>query len=270
MTSMTGKVAFVTGGGSGIGNAVARRFAQLGATVGIAGRRLSVLEETAKEIEAIPLQCDVSDMMSVKDAVNELVGHSGRLDVVVNNAAIAVQGSVDELTDEDWASAVDINLNGVFRVARETLPYLRQSGGGAIVNVSSIGGLFAAPSGAAYSTTKAALLGLTRSMARDHGADNIRVNTVCPGWVDTAMADPAVKLLMQAHGLSRTEASKRLVEHNPIQRIAAPDEIARCIEFLSTDASSCVTGTVLMADNGQSIVDVGFIPIQDALLSLNK
>lgn len=259
---MQGKVVLITGGGSGIGAAAARRFVSLGATVAVAGRREQLLQELAQETGAWACQCDVADTESVKSMMKKLTDEAGRLDVVVNNAAITERGSVHGTDDDSWNRVIDVNLNGAFRVGREAVPHLRRSGGGAIVNVSSIGGHFAAHDSAAYGTTKAAIMGLTRSMARDYGSDNIRVNTLCPGWVDTPMADPAVELLMNAHGVSREEATRLLVRFNPIARMATPDEIARCIEFLATDASACVTGTVLMADNGQSIVDVGFIPFQ--------
>ena len=270
MTDMTGKVALVTGAGSGIGEAVTRRFRSQGAAVGIVGRRADLLDALGNETGAIPLPCDVADSAAAEQAVHELVSKCGGLDVVVNNAAISDRGPVDELDDDSWNRMVEVNLNGAFRIAREAVPYLKQRGGGAIVNVSSIGGLFGALEAAAYGTTKAALLGLTRSMARDYGPDGIRVNTICPGWVDTPMTDPAVGLLMRAHGLSREEAQNRLTQFNPISGMAAPDDVARCIEFLATDASACVTGTILMADNGQSIVDVGFIPIQMATLTRDQ
>jgi NAD(P)-dependent dehydrogenase (short-subunit alcohol dehydrogenase family) len=270
MTGMRGKVALVTGAGSGIGEAVVRRFAAAGATIGIVGRRPEPLDRLAEDTGAIPLPCDVADPAAVRSAIGHLLDQTGGLDIVVNNAAITGQGSVDQIDEATWQQVMGINVNGAFQIARETVPHLKRRGGGAIVNVSSIGGLFGAPGAAAYGTTKAAILGLTRAMARDHGPDGIRVNTICPGWVDTPMADPAVELIMQAQNLSREEAQRHLTRFNPISGMASPDSVARCIEFLATDASACVTGTILMADNGQSIVDVGFIPIQMAFEALHS
>ena len=179
----------------------------------------------------------------------------------MNNAATVQIGNVEQLDDAAWSSVVEVNVNGPMRVARAAIPHLRARGGGSIVNVSSIGGLFAAKNSAVYGTTKAALLGLTRSLARDYGREGIRVNTLCPGWVDTPMVEGALQMLARARGVSMDAARALLVENNPINRMADPDEIARCVEFLATDASSFVTGTVLVADGGQSIVDLGMLPL---------
>ncbi len=257
MSGLAGKVALITGGGSGIGEAVARRFVAQGAKVGITGRRAEPLEKLAKEIGALALPGDIADAVSVDKAVARLVERFGGLDIVVNNAGIVVIGNVEKINDEDWDSVIDTNLNGARRAVRAALPHLRRRGGGAIVNISSIGALFAGWDNAVYGPAKAALVALTKSLARDYGAENIRVNALCPGWVDTAMVEPLLQHLSSTRGISLDDARKILVQYNPIKRMAAPDEIAKCVEFLSTDASSYVTGATLMADGGQSVVDVG-------------
>jgi NAD(P)-dependent dehydrogenase (short-subunit alcohol dehydrogenase family) len=264
MEDLKGKVALVTGGGTGIGGAVARRFMNRGAQVVVVGRRAAVVEQLANEIGAMALPCDVGVTASVERAIAQLVERCGGLDIVVNNAATVHVGNVEHLDDAAWSSVVEVNVNGPMRVARAALPHLRARGGGSIVNVSSIGGLFAAKNSAVYGTTKAALLGLTRSLARDYGREGIRVNTLCPGWVDTPMVEPALRMLAGARGISIDAARRLLVEHNPINRMAHPDEIARCVEFLATDAASFVTGAVLVADGGQSIVDLGMLPLTGA------
>jgi meso-butanediol dehydrogenase / (S,S)-butanediol dehydrogenase / diacetyl reductase len=264
VTDLKGKVVLVTGGGTGIGGAVARRFVNRGAQVVIVGRRVDVVEQLAREIGALALQCDVGVAESVERTIARLVERCGGLDIVVNNAATVQIGNVEQLDDAAWSSVVEINVNGPMRVARAAIPHLRTRGGGSIVNVSSIGGLFAAKNSAAYGTTKAALLGLTRSLARDYGREGIRVNTLCPGWVDTPMVEPALRMIAGARGISIDAARLVLVEHNPIKRMADPDEIARCVEFLATDAASFVTGAVLIADGGQSIVDLGMLPLTGA------
>ncbi len=190
MTDLKGKVALVTGGGTGIGGAVARRFVNRGAQVVVVGRRVDVVEQLASEIGALALQCDVGVTASVEQTIAQLVERCGGLDIVVNNAATVQIGNVEQLDDAAWSSVVEVNVNGPMRVARAAIPHLRARGGGSIVNVSSIGGLFAAKNSAVYGTTKAALLGLTRSLARDYGREGIRVNTLCPGWVDTPMVEP--------------------------------------------------------------------------------
>jgi NAD(P)-dependent dehydrogenase (short-subunit alcohol dehydrogenase family) len=258
---LDGKVALVTGGGTGIGSAVARRLVDRGALVAVAGRRAAPLDEVAARTGAMPIPCDVADASSVDAAIDHVVRRLGGLDIVVNNAGIVHRGGVEQVDDVGWSSVIDVNLTGPARICRAAVPHLRARGGGAIVNVSSIGGLFAARESIAYSTTKAALFGLTRSMALDLGPSGIRVNTLCPGWVDTPMADGAIRRVAQVHGVSMEAARDILVRHNPIRRLADPDEIAKCIEFLATDDSSFVTGTVLIADGGQSIVDLGTLPM---------
>jgi meso-butanediol dehydrogenase/(S,S)-butanediol dehydrogenase/diacetyl reductase len=257
MTELKEKVVLVTGGGSGIGEAVARRFAAQGAKVGITGRRAGPLELLASEIGALALPGDVTDAAAINQAVARLVGRFGGLDVLVSNAGIAVIGSIEQIDDAAWDSVIETNLNGTRHAVRAALPHLRKRGGGAIVNISSIGALFAAKGNAVYGTAKAALLALTKSLARDYGPEGIRVNALCPGWVDTEMVEPLLQMLSHTRGITKDAARHLLVQFNPIQRMGKPDEIARCVEFLATEASSYVTGAVLMADGGQAIVDVG-------------
>lgn len=259
MSGLTGKVALVTGAGSGIGEAVARRFAAQGAKVGITGRRPAPLEKLAREIKALALPGDVTDAATVEQAVAALAKEYGGLDIVVNNAGIAIVGNIEQLDDEAWDSVMETNLNGTRRVVRAALPYLRKRGGGAIVNISSIGSLFAARNNAVYTSAKAALNGLTMALARDCGPEGIRVNAVCPGWVDTPMLDPLLQFLSSDRGISKDQARALLVQFNPLNRMARPEEIAQCVEFLATDASSYVTGATLLADGGMSIVDVGTV-----------
>ncbi len=256
-SDLAGKVAFVTGGGTGIGGAVALRLAARGVHVAIAGRRLEPLEAIAEQSGAWAVQCDVGSTESVDDAIQNVVERFGGLDIVVNNAGISQRASVEDLDDEGWHSMIEINLTGPARVVRAAAPHLRARGGGAIVNVASVGALFAARKSVAYSTTKAGLLGLTRSMALDLGPAGIRVNTLCPGWVDTPMAGKASAAAGHIHDLDDQRARELLVRNNPIRRMADPDEIASCVEFLVSGAASFVTGAMLVADGGQTIVDVG-------------
>jgi short-subunit dehydrogenase len=261
IADLQGKVALITGGGTGIGAATARRLVDRGAAVAVLGRRVDVLEEVAGRTGATAVVCDVADATSVDTAIDEVVQRYGALDIVVNNAGVSHRGGVEQVDEAGWAAVIDINLSGPARVSRAAVPHLRARGGGAIVNVSSIGALFAARQSAAYGTTKAALLGLTRSMALDLGPFGIRVNTLCPGWVDTPMAEGAIRRVAQVHDVTPEAAREILVRHNPIRRLADPDEIAKCIEFLATDDSSFVTGAALIADGGQSIVDLGTLPM---------
>lgn len=254
---LDGKVAFITGGGTGIGSAAARRLSDRGARVAIVGRRIEPLQDVAAETGALAIACDITDGSAVDAAVTQTVADLGGLDIVVNNAGTAGRGGIEAVDDDTWDQMVDINLKGPVRVARAAVPHLRAAGGGAVVNVASIGALFAAKQSVTYGTTKAALLGLTRSMAVDLGSDHIRVNTLCPGWVDTPMAAGAARLTSHTNNVDNDAARDLMVHRNPIQRLSDPDEIAACIEFLASSASSFITGAVLVADGGQSIVDLG-------------
>lgn len=260
-SDLSGKVAFVTGGGTGIGGAVAARFAARGAHVAVAGRRPEPLDVVADATGAMAVPCDVSDSDAVDAAVARVAEQLGGLDIVVNNAGVVGRGGVADLDDEGWQQLIDINLTGPARVSRSAIPHLRERGGGSIVNVASVGALFAAKKSVAYSTTKAGLLGLTKSMAVDLGPDGIRVNTLCPGWVDTPMGARASAAASHIHSVDDEASRKLLVADNPIPRMADPDEIAACVEFLACAASSFVTGSMLVADGGQTIVDVGTLPL---------
>jgi meso-butanediol dehydrogenase / (S,S)-butanediol dehydrogenase / diacetyl reductase len=261
MISLSGKVAFVTGGGTGIGDAVVRQFIALGAKVGVAGRRAGLLEQLADECGALALTCDVSDAAAVDAAITMLVKQHGGLDIVVNNAGTAHRANAEDIALADWQRVLDVNLTGALNVCQRAIPEMKQRGGGAIVNVSSIGGITAASSSVAYSASKAAMLGLTRSIARDFGRDNIRANTVCPGWVDTPMAQGAVNALSNIHGISKDAAQRLLTRWSPLGRMGSPAELAECITFLASPAAAFVTGAVLIADGGQSIVDLGLLPL---------
>src|ERR1700678_1363998 len=176
MIDLSGKIAFVTGGGTGIGDAVVRQFVQLGAKVGVAGRRTEILKKLADDCGAVPLTCDVSNPGAVDAAITALVKAHGGLDIIVNSAGIAHRGNAEEIALEDWQRVLDVNLTGALNVCKRAIPEIRKRGGGAIVNVSSVGGITAADSSVAYSASKAGMLGLSRSLARDYGKHNIRVN----------------------------------------------------------------------------------------------
>jgi meso-butanediol dehydrogenase/(S,S)-butanediol dehydrogenase/diacetyl reductase len=210
---------------------------------------------------ALPLTCDVGDAEAVDAATASLVEEHGGLDIVVNSAGITHRGNAEEASLEDWRHVLDVNLTGAFNVCKRALPELKKRGGGAIVNVSSVGGITAAASSVAYSASKAGMLGLSRSLARDFGKHNIRVNTVCPGWVDTPMVQGALDALSRIHGITRDEAKRLLTRWSPLGRMSEPVELANCITFLASPAASFVTGAVLIADGGQSVVDLGLLPL---------
>jgi NAD(P)-dependent dehydrogenase (short-subunit alcohol dehydrogenase family) len=254
---LANKIALITGGGSGIGAAAARRFAVEGASVVVTGRRLEPIKAVAAEIGGLAVAGDTNDAEHLAAAVSTAVAHFGGLDIVVASAGIIFSDEVLSLKDSEWQQMLDINLTGAMKVARAALPALIERGGGAIVNISSVGGLAASPQSVSYGVSKAGLLALTRSMAYDYGAHNIRVNTLCPGWVRTPMSEHEMDFLASQKGISRAEAFSLVTAHLPLRRAAEPEEIANCCLFLASDEASFVTGAILVADGGGAIVDVG-------------
>jgi NAD(P)-dependent dehydrogenase (short-subunit alcohol dehydrogenase family) len=258
---LAGRVAVVTGGATGIGLATARALAADGAAVYLAARdaartRRVAAEESARGLDLRAVAMDVADAESVAAAFVE-IDHAGRLDIVVNNAGINMVGRVEDLAEADWDACLDTNLRGPFLVAREAIPRLRSTGGGVIVNVASNAGLVARADEPAYSTSKAGLLMLTRSLARAHAEDRIRVNAVCPGPVgDTGImdrnlataADPAAALASYLAKAPLAAARGRLI---------APAEVAALIRFLCSDAAAMITGATIPIDGGKSLEGAG-------------
>jgi meso-butanediol dehydrogenase/(S,S)-butanediol dehydrogenase/diacetyl reductase len=253
------KVAIVSGGGSGIGAATARRFAAEGASVVVTGRRSTPIEAVAAEIGGVTVAGDTSDASHVEEAVAAAVERFGGLDVVVANAAVALRGSIDDRDDAAWHATLDVNVTGVMLLVRAALPHLVERGGGSIVLVSSVSGLVAAPESAAYIASKSALIGLARSIAVDHGPRGVRANALCPGWVKTPMADESMDELADERGTDREGAYRLATELIPLQRAADPDEVAACAVFLASDESSYVTGSTLVVDGGTTAVDVASV-----------
>jgi meso-butanediol dehydrogenase / (S,S)-butanediol dehydrogenase / diacetyl reductase len=253
---LDGKVAIVSGGGTGIGAATARVFAREGARVVVTGRRAEPLQAVAAEIDGRAVAGDTSDDDHVRAAVAAARDAFGGLDVVVANAGLGFGGAAADVDDERWQQTLDVNLTGAFRLVRAAIPSLVERGGGSIVLVSSVSALVSGTDGAAYVTSKAAMLGLARSIAVDYGPSGIRANALCPGWVETPMGDGSMESLMTKHGISLAEAYRLVTQHIPLRRPATADEIAACCLFLASDESSIVTGTTLVADGGGLAVDL--------------
>jgi len=253
---LEGKVAIVSGGGTGIGAATARVFAKEGAKVVVTGRRAEPLEAVAAEIDGRAVAGDTSDDDHVRAAVAAARDAFGGLDVVVANAGLGFGGAAADVDDEHWQQTLDVNLTGAFRLARAAIPSLVERDGGSIILVSSVSALVSGTDGAAYVTSKAAMLGLARSIAVDYGPSGIRANALCPGWVETPMGDGSMESLMTKHGISLGEAYRLVTQHIPLRRPATADEIAACCLFLASEESSIVTGTTLVADGGGLAVDL--------------
>lgn len=261
---LKGKVALITGGGTGIGAAVARRFAASGASVAITGRRRGPITEIADELDCLPIEGDTANEDDCAAAVAQTVAGFGGLDILIANAGIlSAAGSVTELDESDWHGVMNVNVTGVMQIARASVPAMIERGGGAIVTVSSVAGIRSSQGFADYITSKHALIGLTKTLAVDYGAQGIRANTLCPGWVKTPMSDMPVESLAERKHISPEQARAVMTRHTPLQRMGEPEEIAACVEFLASDDASFVTGATLVADGGGHIVDIGTLAFSE-------
>jgi NAD(P)-dependent dehydrogenase (short-subunit alcohol dehydrogenase family) len=256
---LEGKVALISGGGTGIGAATARLFAREGASVLVTGRRTEPIEAVAAEIGGAAASGDISDPAQAAEAVDAAVRTFGGLDVVVANAGIGLGGSAAEVTDAQWTTTIDINLSGPLFLIRAALPRLIDRGGGSIVVVSSVSAIVSDNDSVAYVTSKAGLLGLVHSVAVDYGPLGIRANAVLPGWIRTPMGDRSMDGLAARDGLSLEGAYAAATTDVPLRRAGEPEEIAACCLFLAGDESSFVTGASLVADGGATVVDVAGI-----------
>jgi meso-butanediol dehydrogenase / (S,S)-butanediol dehydrogenase / diacetyl reductase len=250
------RVAIVSGGGTGIGAATARLFASEGAKVVVTGRRAEPLEAIAAEIDGRAVAGDTANTEHVAGAVSTALRAFGGLDIVVANAGLGFGGAAADVDDERWGRTLDVNVTGAFRLIRAALPSLLERGRGSIVIVSSVSAMVSGTEGAAYQASKAALLGLTRSLAVDYGPSGIRANALLPGWVITEMGDRAMESLIGDAASSIEEAYGVVTRHTPLRRAATAEEMASCCLFLASDESSYVTGTTLVADGGGLAVDL--------------
>jgi NAD(P)-dependent dehydrogenase (short-subunit alcohol dehydrogenase family) len=241
-----GKVVLVTGGNRGIGLATARLFAAEGALVTLVARDRQRGEAAARQIpQAIFIPGDVRLTTDCASAVNGTLQLRGRLDILVNGAGVVYRNrTVEQTTEEEWDTTIDTNVKGAFLMSKYALPALRQSRG-SIINIASYVGLVGLLGAAAYAASKAALVNLTRTMALDHAHEQIRVNCVCPGSVDTEMIHEAWRLYGDVVEAQRVWAAK-----HPLRRIATPEEVARAILFLASDEASFITGAALAVDGG--------------------
>jgi NAD(P)-dependent dehydrogenase (short-subunit alcohol dehydrogenase family) len=242
---LTGKVAIVTGGGSGIGKAIATVFVREGAKVVIAGRGRKKLEAAATEIgeHCLAVSADVSSASGVQKLVSAALDKFKRINILVNNAAVLLPGTAESLSEEDFDQTFSINVRGLWLVTRAVLPHMRASGGGSIINIGSVLSLVGARNRVAYAASKGAVVAMTKAMALDHAGENIRVNCICPGIVETEMV---------AKFSTDENARRQRVALHPMGRFGQPDEIANAAVFLSSDESGWTTGSVLTIDGGYS------------------
>jgi NAD(P)-dependent dehydrogenase (short-subunit alcohol dehydrogenase family) len=246
--NLDGRIAVVTGGGRGIGLEICRALGEAGATLVIA----DVIEESAvaaadalanEGIGAEARALDVTDAAAVTAAAADIHARHGQVDILVNNAGMARNTDAIATTDEEWRAVMDVNLNGVFHCARAFGNYMVEHGSGSVVNLGSMSGIIAnkPQPQAAYNASKAAVHLLTKSLACEWASNNVRVNALAPGYVATEMTRP---------GREKEEWNSMWLEMTPMKRCAAPDEIASAALFLASDASSFITGSVLVVDGG--------------------
>lgn len=257
------KTVLITGGGTGIGAAVARRMAGEGANVVLMGRRVEPLQEVAEACKATIIAGDAANAKDVKKALAVIEDKFGRLDCLVANAGGHGVGPTMEMSDEDWRLAGRLNLDTAFVCARESLPALIRAKGN-IVIVSSIAGLFAGPGAAGYVTMKHACIGLGKSLARDFGRLGVRTNTICPGWVTTKMADEQMEYLVEKYNLSSIADAYALVTKDvPAGRPATAEEVSNVICFVASPEAVMMNGSIITVDGGATVVDLPTIAFYD-------
>lgn len=248
--SLAGQVALVTGAASGIGKGTARRLAQCGALVMLLDINEEQGRQAAAELQADGLQvkfyrCDVRSADNCRQVVAEVIAGFGRIDILFNNAGVAIRKDIVELQEEEWDLALDVMLKGIFQLSRQALPHMIRARGGCIVNTGSGWSLKGGPKAVSYCAAKGGVLNITRAMAIDYGKYNIRVNCVCPGDIDTPMLRGECAQLHEDETKFMAEAANR-----PLQRVGTVDDVANAVLFFVSDLASWVTGTHLVVDGG--------------------
>ena len=255
MAELTGRVALVTGGGRGIGRAIALSLATAGADVAVSGRNADVLEETVAEIMAKDRRgkaflCDVAEHREVDAMVAQVRAALGDPLILVNNAGIAASAKLSETTDEMWDSMLRINATGAFYCTRAVLPIMLEAKWGRVVNLASIAARAGAPYIAAYAASKHALLGLTRAVAAEVASRGITVNAICPGYVDTEMTDRSAAYISTRTGRSEDAARKILEGFSPQGRLMTAEEVASLATYLCSDSAGGINGQGIVLDGG--------------------
>lgn len=250
MTRLVGKVALITGGGTGIGRAIALAFAREGAKVAVAGRRKEKLDETLREAEklggqGLAIVCDVAKAKDGERAVRETAKAFGQLNVLVNNAGVLHAATIEGTSEDQWDNLMTINLKGPFLMCKAALPEFRKAGGGTIVNVGSVLGLVAMKDRAAYCASKGGVSLLTKAIALDHAHENVRSNCICPSIVETELVQGLFAASEQGKALRRAR-----IGSIPLGRMGRPEDVAEMAVFMASEESSWLTGATVPLDGG--------------------
>ncbi|OGN89452.1 MAG: hypothetical protein A2Y88_02595 [Chloroflexi bacterium RBG_13_48_10] len=257
---LDGKVALITGAGTGIGTAIAERFVADGALICISGRRQEKLDEVLQSLPsgmAVSCAGDVTNFEDAQRMINTALGITGKLDVLVNNAAIDPGGTTVVDIDPDlWHRVLETNLTGPMYLMKAAIPHMTEGGGGSIINIASLGGLRCLPGMPAYCASKAGLIMLSKQVALDFGPVRIRCNAVCPGGTRTRMLENSLTPLAEAIGTDLDGVFQHISSMIPLRRTAHPSEISGICSFLASDDASFITGSVILVDGGTAIVDV--------------
>jgi 3-hydroxybutyrate dehydrogenase len=256
--TLSGRGAVITGGGRGIGRAVARALAERGASVVVSARTTAEIDGVAEELRSAGFQahaiaCDVADEASVQSMTEEAVAHLGTVDVLVNNAGIALSNPVKRLPLEEWNRILSVNATGTFLCSRAFLQGMIDRRWGRIINVASVAGLRGSPYIAAYTASKHAQVGFTRALAAEVADQGITVNAICPGYVDTPMTEFSVSRIVEKTGVSRQAALERILALSPQHRLIRPEEIAHVAVMLCDEEGEGINGQAIAIDGGSGV-----------------
>ena len=249
--SLAGRTALVTGGGRGIGRAISARLAREGARVVVAGRTEAEIEEVAALVGGAPLRLDVGDRGAMAGVLEEFRARIGHVDVLVNNAGIAESAPYHATPDELWDRMLAVNVTGAFALCRALLPPMIERGFGRVINVASNAGLTGYAYSSAYCASKHAMVGMTRAIAQEIARSEVTINCVCPGWVNTRMADEAVRRIAAKTGRGEGDARRALEAMSPQGRMVEPDEVAHVVAMLCSPEARSVHGQAIPIDGGR-------------------